>query len=294
MGVHQWDLRIGKAIENAKVLSLLPIHLLFFPLTMVQFFHFTVGVYAIAIIPLKIAIILQIRRIFTPMGHSSRSQRTLRWIMDLFLVLNVIFYLTLVLFQFLVCQPLEAAWNPFVPGKCLADRFVMHIISAAINTASDLILIMLPQPVIWSLNMNWRRQLGLSAVFLVGAGYVSLYCTAARPSNMFQGLCRLSYPPLPLCPPLLGNRSDVPRRAYGEMGGARTHIRIPRRLPTRVSHLFQIHFRKACGAEAVWLRFGAQAYHHRNPSDGEQQPRSDNRKWVDGPKWAEEDQGHGH
>jgi hypothetical protein len=49
---------------------------------------------------------------------------------------------------------------------------IMHIISAAINTASDLILILLPQPVIWSLNMNWRRQMGLSAVFLVGGAYV--------------------------------------------------------------------------------------------------------------------------
>ena len=76
------------------------------------------------------------------------------------------------LFQFLVCQPLEAAWNPFIPGKCLPDRFIMHIISAAINTASDLILILLPQPVIWSLNMDWRRQVGLSAVFLVGGAYV--------------------------------------------------------------------------------------------------------------------------
>jgi hypothetical protein len=130
LGVHQWDLRIGKAIENAKVLSLLPIHFLSFPLTMVQFFHFTVGIYAIVIIPLKVAIILQIRRIFTPLGHSSRSQRTLRWIVDLFLVLNVIFYLTLVLFQFL--EPVCAGEVPLGPL-----RYAYHLCSHQHSQRSD-------------------------------------------------------------------------------------------------------------------------------------------------------------
>jgi hypothetical protein len=145
-------------------------------------FHIIVGVYALVVIPLKIAIILQIRRIFTPLSHTSRSQRSLRWTLDLFLVLNVIFYLTLFLFQFLVCQPLEAAWNPFMPGKCVPNRFAIHIASASINTASDLILMLLPQPVIWGLTMNRKRQWGLSAVFLIGGLYVShiAYCWTAN------------------------------------------------------------------------------------------------------------------
>lgn len=78
------------------------------------------------------------------------------------------FYTTLFLFQFVACRPLAHAWNPLVPGTCVKNKLVVHIVSAAINTASDLIIVILPQPVIWRLELGVRRKLGLSAVFLLG------------------------------------------------------------------------------------------------------------------------------
>lgn len=127
------------------------------------------AVYSLVIVPLKVALILQIRRIFMPHSRSLRARPFVLWVIDGFLVLNVIFYIILVLFQLLACRPLAHAWNPLVPGTCAPGKLSVHIISAAINVASDLIIVILPQPVIWRLELGRKRKWGLSAVFLLGA-----------------------------------------------------------------------------------------------------------------------------
>ncbi|KAF1932126.1 uncharacterized protein M421DRAFT_285051 [Didymella exigua CBS 183.55] len=150
LGVHQWDLTTRKAIVHA--------HL----------FHIAVTVYAINIIPLKICLVLQIRRIFMPHNRSLHARPAVLWTIDSFLALNVMFYIALLLFQFLACRPLALSWNPLVAGTCVKDKLVVHIVSASINTASDLIIVILPQPVIWRLELSKKRKWGLSAVFLLG------------------------------------------------------------------------------------------------------------------------------
>ena len=141
-----------------------------------QLFHISVGVYAVIVLPLKVSLILQIRRIFMPHERSIRKRPTSLWIIDGFLALNIIFYLALVLFQLLACRPLAHAWDPLILGTCVPNKLVVHIISAAINTASDLIIITMPQPVIWRLTISNKRKWGLSAVFLLGGLYVNNSC----------------------------------------------------------------------------------------------------------------------
>jgi hypothetical protein len=48
------------------------------------------------------------------------------------------------------------------------DSKAVNIAASAINTASDLVLVIIPQTVIWSLNMPTRRKWVVSAVFLIG------------------------------------------------------------------------------------------------------------------------------
>ncbi|KAH6637888.1 hypothetical protein C7974DRAFT_451058 [Boeremia exigua] len=157
LGVHQWDLTVRRAIVHAKM------------------FHIAVAIYSLIIIPLKVSLILQIRRIFLPHDCSLHARPLVLWVIDGFLVLNVMFYIALFLFQFLACRPLAHAWNPLIPGTCVSNKMVVHIVSAAINTASDLIIVILPQPIIWRLELGRRRKWGLSAVFLLG----TLACAAS-------------------------------------------------------------------------------------------------------------------
>lgn len=133
-----------------------------------QLFHISVAVYSLIIIPLKVSLILQIRRIFTPHDRSLHARPLFLWTIDSFLVLNIIFYTALFVFQFLACRPLARAWNPLIRGTCVQDKLVVHIISASINTASDLMIVIFPQPVIWRLELSKKRKWGLSAVFLLG------------------------------------------------------------------------------------------------------------------------------
>jgi len=135
-----------------------------------QLLHISTAIYCLIALPLKLAIILQIRRIVLPRRTSQSASRLLyRWMIDFFITLNAVFYLSLFIFQFLACRPLARAWDPRVEGYCVPHRMSVHIVSASINTASDLITVLLPQPVIWSLKMARRRKWALSAVFCVGA-----------------------------------------------------------------------------------------------------------------------------
>lgn len=134
-----------------------------------QLFHIGVAIYSLIIVPLKVSLILQIRRIFIPHSRSLHSRPLLLWVIDSFLALNVMFYITLFLFQFLACRPLAHAWNPLVEGKCVKDSLAVHIVSAGINTVSDLIIVVLPQPIIWRLELDRQKKWGLTAVFLLGA-----------------------------------------------------------------------------------------------------------------------------
>jgi hypothetical protein len=167
LGVHLWDMTVRKAIEHARVTFF---HLTFSlpPTKESQLFQIAIAIYSLTILPLKTSLILQIRRIFLPHSRSLHSRPLLLWTIDCFLVLNILFYVALFLFQFLACRPLAHAWDPLVEGVCVRDRLVVHIVSASINTASDVVIVVLPQPVIWGLEIGRGRKWGLSCVFLLG------------------------------------------------------------------------------------------------------------------------------
>lgn len=55
----------------------------------------------------------------------------------------------------------------FIPGKCL-DRETMWIAQAAINIATDLIIVMLPMPLLYNLQITKARRITLMAIFSVG------------------------------------------------------------------------------------------------------------------------------
>ncbi|KAH7399487.1 hypothetical protein BKA66DRAFT_165614 [Pyrenochaeta sp. MPI-SDFR-AT-0127] len=154
LGVHQWEMKVRLAIKTGKL------------------FHISTAVYTLVALPLKVSIILQIRRIVIPRQQAqidpSRSRLLLRWFIDLFLGVNVLFYLILFLFTMFTCRPMRKAWDFRIPGYCLPHRMFMHVACAAINCWSDLVIIILPQPMIWSLRLDKKKKLGLSAVFLVG------------------------------------------------------------------------------------------------------------------------------
>lgn len=127
--------------------------------------------YALTLIPLKAAIILQCLHAFVP----RHTRNALFWAYNALLFANAAFYITVIFVEAFSCSPREAIWDVTIKGKCL-DRLSLHYISAAFNSASDLCVLILPQLTIWSMRaMSKKKKLGLTALFSFGALYVVLF-----------------------------------------------------------------------------------------------------------------------
>lgn len=72
--------------------------------------------------------------------------------------------------SFIQCIPLEAVWNPSVPGWCLeASRVASNSI---IHIVTDFMIFVLPLPALWKLNIYWKEKIALIGVFSLGFLYV--------------------------------------------------------------------------------------------------------------------------
>ena len=69
--------------------------------------------------------------------------------------------------QFLICRPLAKNWNPLLPGTC-GDSIKSVLATSIINVTIDLIIIILPMPVLWGLQMALKRKVQLSVIFGLG------------------------------------------------------------------------------------------------------------------------------
>ncbi|KAI1321107.1 hypothetical protein F5Y16DRAFT_74251 [Xylariaceae sp. FL0255] len=152
--VHQWDIPVK---------SLAPITWLV-----------TVGstLYAVTEALLKSAILREFCHIFVP-----KHTRNAFWIAShVLIVLNILFYFGTAIFVTLfACSPRQKIWDKSIPGGHCINTEITFLVSAAINVISDIVILVLPQKIIWNLNMPTKTKVGVSALFAVGA----LTCVAA-------------------------------------------------------------------------------------------------------------------
>ncbi|KAF2727304.1 hypothetical protein EJ04DRAFT_595374, partial [Polyplosphaeria fusca] len=176
LGVHQWDITVYQLTRQ------------------LFYFYILVIAFACTILLLKLSVILQVARIVLPLPTPGQcnpistlnNRRPMFWLLHFFLACNIVFYIFLALYGAFRCSPISHAWNVAVAdGKC-ADGQLVHIISAAIDTASDILIVILPQPIIWRLNIKTCKKLSLSAVFVTGILYVP------SPSTRYRAACTCS------------------------------------------------------------------------------------------------------
>ena len=72
----------------------------------------------------------------------------------------------------LLCIPHRAIYDVTVQGDCF-DLYKLQVGSACIHLICDVIIFSLPQKIIWTLKMSWRKRLGVSVIFGLGLLYVS-------------------------------------------------------------------------------------------------------------------------
>ncbi|KAI0173110.1 hypothetical protein GGR52DRAFT_571608 [Hypoxylon sp. FL1284] len=120
-------------------------------------------VYGLNMLFAKPAVLLEWIRIFVPRPTRNAFFVTC-WIL---IVINCRFYIAGILAVNFGCHPREKSWYTWLPGTCV-DRKRMDIVSSYINLASDIAILLLPQRVIWSLNMSPKRRIGISVIFSMG------------------------------------------------------------------------------------------------------------------------------
>jgi len=118
---------------------------------------------SIIIMLLKVGILLEWIRIFVPLGIRSPFW----WTCHITIVINVIFYVFCIFFEIFHCKPRQKSWEITLPGKCI-DTTKALIAASTVNFASDLVILLLPQKVIWGLRLSRSRKAGIATLFSIG------------------------------------------------------------------------------------------------------------------------------
>lgn len=65
------------------------------------------------------------------------------------------------------CVPIRAKWTPGITPKCI-NYVAMIITCGVINIVTDFIMLGLPIPALWSLQVSSHRKWALTFMFLIG------------------------------------------------------------------------------------------------------------------------------
>lgn len=68
------------------------------------------------------------------------------------------------------CKPIAASWNPLLLGTAVCvNRGAIYIATAVLGVVTDVVLITIPIPTIWGLQMPMKQKVGLIAIFGIGS-----------------------------------------------------------------------------------------------------------------------------
>lgn len=79
-------------------------------------------------------------------------------------VLTSVAFLFLATFQ---CKPIEHFWNRRIPGKCI-DSATFLMANGAVGLFTDILILLLPVPMIFRLRVSTKRKVGLCVIFMIG------------------------------------------------------------------------------------------------------------------------------
>lgn len=116
--------------------------------------------YASVIFLIKISALLMYARIF---------KIELKFVITLWVVgaVNAIWWIIQLIVPWMFCNPVQKDVNPFLPGTCSAAS-PWYLGSACINAFFDLIILILPVPVVWSMQMAVSKRISVIIIFVLG------------------------------------------------------------------------------------------------------------------------------
>jgi hypothetical protein len=149
---------LGRHLADVDEANVLPFFTILFTV------YFT---YDTALVLLKASALLFYARIFLNRQYSTSFTYSLYVVH----ALNIAWFVGIVLSSAFMCKPIAKSWNPFLEGTC-GSTPALWLGSAIPSVVIDLIILMLPLPMIWTLKMSIARKSGITAIFVCGYWYV--------------------------------------------------------------------------------------------------------------------------
>lgn len=117
-------------------------------------------VYLVTLLGYKMSILILYLRLFAV----NRTFRYITWSMMFF----VCGYLMANLWtQIFGCSPRSKYWEPGTPGHCI-NYTRAGLAYGSMNIISDLLILILPIPLVWQLKLSRREKVGISVIFMSG------------------------------------------------------------------------------------------------------------------------------
>ncbi|KAK2608704.1 hypothetical protein QQS21_002693 [Conoideocrella luteorostrata] len=86
------------------------------------------------------------------------------------------------LFTF-ICMPVEKLWRPELPGRCVSELGVW-LANAGATIFSDVVILLLPIPQVWNLQLKKFEKVGLTIIF--GLGFFAVFASSFRTWVLFN------------------------------------------------------------------------------------------------------------
>lgn len=125
---------------------------------------------------IKVTLLLLIARVFSVRESVSRA-------IHIFIIALFIAYVPSQITKTVICTPIRASWDQSVKGKCLQQRKIF-IADTTLAIFTDLVILILPIPLTWSLRSPMREKIKI--MVLLGAGGVATAVSIYRLYNVIR------------------------------------------------------------------------------------------------------------
>lgn len=90
------------------------------------------------------------------------------------MVFTIAFWIAAFLVDAFFCTPPQKAWLLDISGHC-GDPIAMYVVLASTDLTIDIIVILLPMPIFWRLQLATAEKVSLTFIFGLGFLYVLLF-----------------------------------------------------------------------------------------------------------------------
>lgn len=137
--------------------------------------------YATTIGVIKVSTLLLFARIFP-----NQKLKRIFWAVGLFISTYITITVFIMAFQ---CNPVNGFWNLTIKSECV-DISKLGIVVGSLNVLTDFLLLCLPLPQLWKLQMRRGTKLQLTCIFSIGSLSVTqlsfVSCADRRNINEFE------------------------------------------------------------------------------------------------------------